>query len=427
MNNQSSRKYYSLYGRLLSRNMLYSAFMQVKKNKGAAGTDQQSLSDFELNINVELSNLIFELKEKTYIPHPVRRVTIPKPDGGERELGIPSVRDRVVQQALLNILEPIFDPDFHPSSYGYRKGRSCAHAITKATQFIRDYNRRWVVDMDISKCFDNLSHDLILSSLRKKVVDGSVLKLVELFLKSGVKLGDRFVETETGSPQGGVISPLLSNIYLDNFDSFMKSRGHRIVRYADDILILCRSKSGAENALSVAENYLENTLKLRVNKSKTCIVQSYEGVKFLGVEIFTKNTRIQKRRLVNFKKKVKDLTKRNQGSNILGVVKKLNPVLRGFVNYFRIANCKKQMQNLMGWIRRRLRCIQLKLWKKPTRLHRRLRQLGYHSKFKCIKMNSWRNSNSPLTSLAMPNKWFHEELKLVDMTDRQFGIHVSEM
>lgn len=427
MNESKSRRYYSLYGRLLSESALHLAFKQVKKNKGAAGTDLQSLSDFERNLGAELSTLVLELKDKSYHPQPVRRVSIPKSDGGERFLGIPSVRDRIVQQALLNILEPIFDPDFHPSSYGYRKGRSCAHAITKASRFIREYDRKWVVDMDLSKCFDTLSHDLILSSLRKKVTDGSVLRLVELFLKSGVLLGEKVVETEKGSPQGGVISPLLSNIYLDNFDQFMKSRGHRIVRYADDILILCASKSGAENALKVAQNYLENTLQLTVNQTKTHITHCRDGVKFLGVMIFPKFTIIQKQKLIDLKEKIHSLTKRNQGRNLLQIIAELNPVLRGFVNYFRIANCKTKMQELMGWIRRRLRCVQLKLWKKPTRLHRRLRQLGYSSGFKSIKMNSWRNSNSPLVTFSMPNKWFHKEMGLVDLAERQFGIYVLEL
>lgn len=420
------RKYYSLYGRLLSKRALYEGFRQVRKAKGAAGIDRQSLSDFEANLDRELDSLLLELKEKRYRASPVRRVTIPKEGGGERALGIPTVRDRIVQQVLRNILEPIFDPGFHPSSYGYRKGRGCHHAISKASLFIRRYRRQWVVDMDLSKCFDTLNHDLIISQFGEKVSDSSILKLLSQFLESGVMVGEEYEPTTTGSPQGGVISPLIANVYLDRFDQFMKQRGHRIVRYADDILILCCSQSAARNALEVAQGYLEGELKLTVNPVKTHITHSNEGVKYLGVEIYTGYTRIQEKKLKALKAKVKVITRRNTGRNLAGVIGELNPVLRGFVNYFRIANCRHELKKLMGWIRRRLRCIQLKQWKKPQRLHRRLKQLGYKPPFRAIRMKSWHNARSPLASFAMPNQWLHEELKLVDLSSTRVGISVSE-
>ncbi len=419
------RKFYSLYGRLLSKQALYEGFKHVKRNKGAAGIDGQSLSEFEANLDAELSCLLLELREKRYRAQPVKRVSIPKEGGGDRKLGIPTVRDRVVQQALRNILEPIFDPDFHPSSYGYRKGRGCHHAISKASLFIRRYRRQWVVDMDLSRCFDTLDHDLIIEQFRHKVTDGSVLALLRQFLESGVMIGEAYEATALGSPQGGVISPLISNVYLDRFDQFMKSRGHRIVRYADDILVLCGSEAAARNALRVAKDYLEGDLKLKVNAVKTHIAHSGDGVRFLGVEMYTGYTRIQEKKLRAFKAKVKKLTRRNQGRNLPEIIRELNPVLRGFVNYFKIANCKRELKKLMGWIRRRLRCIQLKLWKKPDRLHRRLKQLGYKPPFKFIRMRSWRNAANPLTSFAMPNNWFHEELRLVDMASTDVGVSVS--
>ena len=408
-------RYYSLYGRLLDKRLIYESWGRVKRNKGAAGMDRQSLAAFEMNLDEELDSLLLELQEKRYQAQAVKRVTIPKGNGGLRQLGIPTVRDRVVQQALHSVLEPIFDPEFHPSSYGYRKGRGCHDAINKASMFIRRYRRQWVVDMDLSRCFDTLNHDLIIKQVRKRVSDGSIIKLLQQFLESGVMIGLEYEATETGSPQGGVISPLIANIYLDAFDQLMKSRGQRIVRYADDILILCSSKSAAENALRVASDYLEDDLRLTVNVEKTHIAHSDEGVKFLGVEIYTGFTRIQERKLQSFKLKVKKLTRRNHGENLAGVISKLNPVLRGFVNYFRIANCTRELRKRMGWIRRRLRCIQLKQWKKPKRLHRRLRQLGYSGRFKRIKMQSWHNARSPLASYAMPNSWFHIKLGLVDM------------
>tara|TARA_R110002167_G_scaffold4648_9_gene21979 strand:+ start:7067 stop:8335 length:1269 start_codon:yes stop_codon:yes gene_type:complete len=419
-----NRVYYSLYGRLLSKQVLRQAFLHVKRAKGAAGIDGQSLSDFASRIDEELDQLLYELKAKQYQPQPVRRVEIPKDDGGVRLLGVPTVRDRVVQQALRNLLEPIFDPHFHPSSYGYRKGRSCHQAIAKASLFIRRYGRHWVVDMDLSKCFDRLDHELILEGVRRRVADGSILNLLRQFLSSGVMVGERFEPSEQGSPQGGVISPLLSNIYLDAFDQHMMARGHRIVRYADDILILCASQSAANNALEVATRYLEGDLKLRVNGDKTHVAHSAAGVKFLGVEILTDYTRIQAKKIERFKQRVKELTRRNGGKPLLRVFEDLNPVLRGFSEYFKVANCKGQLVRLMQWIRRRLRAIQLKLWKKPTRLHRRLRQLGYRPWFRSIKMNSWRNANSQPATAAMPNRWFHEELRLYDMAAIKTGVLV---
>ncbi|MCA1807719.1 MAG: group II intron reverse transcriptase/maturase, partial [Actinobacteria bacterium] len=371
------RKHYSLYGQLLSKQRLYEAFRHVKRNKGAAGIDRQGLSAFEANLEVELSCLLLELKEKRYRAQPVRRVAIAKDDGGERLLGIPTVRDRVVQQALRRILEPIFEPDFHPSSYGYRPGRSGHHAIGKAELFVRRYRREWVVDMDLSKCFDTLNHDLIIRQFRQRITDGSVLSLLRQFLESGVMVGNHLEETALGSPQGGVISPLIANVYLDAFDQFMKARGHRIVRYADDILILCCSRAGAENALRVAQCYLEDELKLTVNATKTHIAHSDEGISFLGVVIHTEYTRIQEKKVGKLKQKVKALTKRNRAAGLAVIIRELNPVLRGFANYFRVANCARVLKQMMSWVRRRLRCIQLRQWKKPGRLHRRLKQLGY--------------------------------------------------
>ena len=420
-----NRTWYSLYSQLLSFRNLDEGFRQVKRSKGAGGIDGQSLSDFGDNLEQELKQLQLELKEKAYKPSPVKRVVIPKDGGGERLLGIPTVRDRVVQQTLRNLLEPIFDPSFHPSSYGYRKGRGCHHAISKASLFIRQYKRRWVVDMDLSKCFDTLDHEVIIAQFRTKVTDGSILNLLQLFLKSGVMIGSSYEATDIGSPQGGVISPLIANVYLDRFDQAMKQRRHRIVRYADDILILCCSKAAAKNALRVATSYLEGTLKLQVNKTKTHMTQSRYGVKYLGVIIHTSYTRIQDKKLSNFKAKVKQITRRNNGYNLSGIIAQLNPVLRGFVNYFRVANCQGELEKLMAWVRRRLRCIQLKQWKKPAKLHRRLKQLGYKPPFKAIKMSSWRNSGSSLSHYAMPNKWFHETMKLVNMADVQTGFTVS--
>lgn len=414
------KKYYSLYDRMLNEKGLLQAFAKVKSNKGSPGVDGQTIEDFAEHLSEEIVLLVHELRQKSYRPQPVKRVEIPKAGGGKRLLGIPAVRDRVVQQALLNILQPIFDPEFHPSSYGYRPGRSPHQAIAKASQFIRRYGLRWVADMDLSRCFDTLNHALILKSFRRKIADGSILELVRMFLQGGVMTGEGWQASETGSPQGGVISPLIANVYLDAFDQFMKGRGYRIVRFADDILILTRSKSAAHNALNVARNYLEGTLLLTVNEQKSHIVHSFTGVNYLGVEIHTGYTRIKREKVREFKDKVRRITRRNSPVNLKQVIADLSPVVRGFANYFRVANCQKEFKVLAQWIRRRLRAKQLCLWKRAKRLHRRLRELGYQGEFKAIKMNSWRNSASNLANYAIPNSYLRG-LGLFEMTSVQAG------
>ena len=403
---EEQKVWYSLYGRLLDERVLKAAFVKVKKAKGAPGIDGQTITDFAEAEEPEIARLLQELKEKSYRPLPVRRVTIPKPNGGERLLGIPAVRDRVAQQALLSILEPVFEPHFHPSSFAYRPGRSCHDAIAKVAMFTRTYDLTWVVDLDLSKCFDTLDHNLIIKCFRKRIADGSILNLLTLFLKSGVMLDGNWQESETGSPQGGVISPLVANVYLHEFDMEMMGRGHRIVRYADDILVFKASKSGATNALRQARAILEGRLKLKVNEEKSAIRILAEGIPHLGVVIRNRTISIQDSRLARLKAKVKAITKRNSPVNLAKVIRDLNPVLRGFANYFRIANCRGVLRSTAEWTRRRLRAKQLKLWKKPKRLHRRLRQLGYKGEFQFIKMSSWRNSRSPLASYALPNAEF---------------------
>lgn len=416
-----ARVYYSLYDRLLRAEALREAFRKVKKANGAPGIDGQTIADYAAGLESETCRLLRELKDKTYRPQAARRKEIDKPDGGIRLLGIPTVRDRVVQQALNDILVPIFDPHFHPSSYGYRKNRSAHDAIAKATAFMRRYGLCHVVDMDLRKCFDTLDHDLIIKAVRRRVADGTVLTLIRQFLESGVMTGHGVEKTDIGSPQGGVISPLLANIYLDSFDQFMRRRGHRIVRYADDILIFKASRRSAEHALQVASDYLEHTLKLTVNTRKTQLTAMWKGVSYLGVEIHTRYTRIQPKKLASFKDKVKTITRRNTPVNLEKVIRDLNPVLRGFANYFRVCNCKHEFRHLMCWVRHRLRAIQLKLWKKPAKLHRRLRQLGYNGTFQRIKMQSWRNAACQLAHWAMPNSWFRQ-LGVFDLESLEVGV-----
>ncbi len=259
-----------------------------------------------------------------------------------------------MQAAIVQILEPIFEPDFHPSSYGYRPKRSAHQAIAKAERFTRHYGLSEVVDMDLSKCFDTLDHGLILQSVNRKVSDGKLLTLIEKILKSGVLDGAEFEATEIGSPQGGIISPLLMNIYMDSFDQYMKQQGIRIVRYADDILILASTKAKAGEYKAKAGHYLENELKLTVNREKAHLTNPEKGIKYLGFIITNRGVQIHPDKVKTFKDKVRKLTPRTKGKSIHYFIRQLNYLLRGYANYFRIGLVKGLFEQLMSWIRRPL-------------------------------------------------------------------------
>ncbi|MFB0958984.1 MAG: group II intron reverse transcriptase/maturase [Clostridiaceae bacterium] len=415
-------KWYSLYDKIYRMENLEGAFRQVKRNHGAPGIDGVTIETFEAKLSENLELIHSELKTKTYEPNPVRRVEIDKPDGGKRLLGVPTVKDRVVQQAVVTILEPIYDKGFHPSSYGYRKERSQAQAIEKATLLMRKYELIHVVDMDLSKCFDRLDHEFILNEMAKQVSDGSVLNLLRKFLKAGVLKDGQFEGTEIGSPQGGVISPLLSNVYLNVFDQEMMRRDIRIVRYADDILIFARTREQAESYLKLAVVILENDMKLTVNKEKTHLTKLYEGVEFLGVRISSKWISIQPKRLKKFRDKVRRITRRNSGRPLGAVVEELTPVLRGWINYYRVADIKSLVTDLMGWIRRRLRMIRMKQWKTYKAMHKELRRkdMKRHIKEK-MDVRRWKNSKVHIIHMLMPNSYF-DELGLYEMTKVKVGL-----
>lgn len=415
------RKWYSLIDKVYMIESLTKAFKAVKSNKGAPGIDGETIETFEANMEANIVKLNHELKTDTYEPLPVRRVYIDKDDGSKRPLGIPTVRDRVVQQALKNILEPIFEPNFHPSSYGYRPNRSCQKAVAKAERFMNKYGLEYVVDMDLSKCFDTLDHEIIIKSVNEKVSDGKILKLIGKFLKAGIMESGIVDESDIGCPQGGVISPLLMNIYLDYFDKAMMEKGIRIVRYADDTLIFSETKALAGKYLAIATGILENDLKLKVNDTKTHIANASKGVAFLGFIIREKWISIHPKRIEGFKNKIRRLTPRNHGMNIEQMVKELNPVIRGWANYFRIANCKGLFQELFSWIKRRLRMKKMKEWKTYKSLHKAVRRRGYKGEFKKISMVRWRNSSFTLVHMALPNIWF-KEIGLVHLSDIHVGI-----
>lgn len=415
------KKWYSLIDKIYRKENLELAFKRVKKNNGAPGIDGETVTDFAQNLTLNTEFLHGKLKTNTYEPSPVRRVEIEKPDGGTRQLGVPTVKDRVVQQAIVNILEPIFDPTFHPSSYGYRPKRSQHEAVAKAERFMNKYGLTEVVDMDLSKCFDTLDHEIIMDAVSERISDGKVLTLIRKFLKSGVMRSGSVERTEIGSCQGGVISPLLSNIYLDRFDQKMMRKGIRIVRYADDILIFAKDKQTVGNYRAYAVKVLEEELKLRVNTEKTKIVSVREGVAFLGFIIRTKSLSVEPKRLKRFKNKVRTMTKRGAGRKLEEIIKNLNPVLRGWMNYYRVANIKRLAGDLMAWLRRRLRMIRMKQWKTYKAMHKEMRRKGIKGTGEKMAVWKWKNSKVHTIHMLMPNKYF-DDLGLIDLEKYEVGL-----
>ena len=410
------RKWYSLIDKVYSQSNLLEAFDKFKRNKGSktAGIDGVSVKGFKEHLSNNLYQPHEELKGGIYKPQAVKSGYIEKEVGSKRPLGKPTLRGRVVQQALLNALQPIFEPGFHPSSYGYRPNRSAHHAIAKAERFTRHCGLGHVVDMDLSKCFDTLSHNLILTAVNEKVSDGKVLNLISDFLKSGIVEDGKFNPTEIGSPQGGIISPLLTNIYLNRFDQYMKGKGIRVVRYADDILIFAATKSLAGKYRAIATDYLEKDLGLIVNTDKTHLTNLQQGIPYLGIVLREFGVTVSEKSIRKFKEKVRKLTPRKQGRKLFYYIDELNQLLKGYTMYYRIALGKKLFSSLMSWIRRRLRMMIMKSWKSWKGLHKQLRRMGYKGSFEKISVTRWRNSSCQLAHMALPNSWF-DEIHLFNM------------
>lgn len=355
MRNLKKRKWYSLIDKIWSFDNLEHAFSKVKENSGAAGVDRVSIGQFEKQRQQKLLEIQRVLRSKRYEAIPVRRVEIPKPNGGFRPLGIPTVRDRVVQQAALNILGPIFEDKFLDCSYGFRNGRNTHQAIAKVEQY-RSEGCEWVVEADIESFFDAVDHELLIDQVAEEISDGSVLRLVRSWLEAGAFKGMKLIETKVGTPQGGVISPLLANVYLHPFDVQMIALGFKLVRYADDFVVMCESEEEADRAIEAIKQILSE-LKLNVNAYKTGIVQlsKTEGFVFLGFKIFREHKVPGEKAVKGFKNRIRVITRRQQPFNIEEVVQRLNPVIRGWGNYFKIANVNWQYKGLDSWIRMRLR------------------------------------------------------------------------
>jgi len=354
-------KVHSLTGRITSK-LVFEAWLAVWRNRGAAGIDKVSVRMFKQNLDANLARLMRELKQRTYEPLPARRVYIPKDAKGTkfRPLGIPAVRDRVAQEVLRRLLNPIFEARFHDHSYGFRGGRSCHDAMEKVLELGRQGYRN-ILDADISGFFDNLSHAAIMRELSDVVADGNILGLVEKFLRAGVMEGGKIRPTHVGTPQGGVVSPLLANIALNVLDWHLHEHGYRFVRYADDFVILCRDENEAKEALSLVKQLLADRLGLSLSPEKTKVTRFHEGFSFLGFDIKSRFVRMRTKSVENFKTKVRRITQRSNNLDA-EMIEKLNRVIRGTANYFATpwSHCGDAYRSLDRWIRMRLRCMKFK-------------------------------------------------------------------
>lgn len=350
------KKWYSLIDKVYNLPNLLESWYEVKENRGSWGIDKESLEQFEGNLNQNLKELHRLLKERRYNPSAVRCILIPKPDSQDmRPLGIPTIRDRVVQQAIKRVIEPIFEAKFKEVSYGYRPKRRAQQAIQKCKEHMKA-GYRWVVDADISSFFDTVNHRLLIQALKEEITDGTLLDLIERFLKAGIMKQGRLLPSVGGVPQGGVISPLLANIYLHYFDEVMAGRGYRLVRYCDDFVIFAKFKRKAERALQVSKQILEDRLCLKLHPQKTRIVHSFfDGFEFLGCLFKSGYIRPRDKSIVSFKDKVRYITRRQQPKKFKMVIDHLNPIIRGWGNYFRYGNVRTLYQRLDEWVRMRLR------------------------------------------------------------------------
>jgi len=397
------------------------AYARVKANKGSPGVDGLSVNKLGDWIKLHKHELIASLLDGSYQPQAVRGVQIPKPGGkGMRQLGIPTVVDRLVQQAIVQVLEPILDPTFSASSYGFRPGRSAHDALAKARQYVAE-GRTIVVDIDLEKFFDKVNHDILMARLGRRVGDKRMLKIIGRFLRAGMMQNGVCVSRQEGTPQGGPASPLLANLLLDDLDKELERRGHRFCRYADDCNIYVQSKAAGERVLVSVTQFLEQKLHLRVNRDKSAVAYVTER-KFLGHRLLPGGgLGIAPQSLDRARGRVRQITRRNRGVSFAEVIDELNLFLTGWVAYYRHAACKSHLQRMDEWIRRKLRCLRLKQRKRAGSIAEFLRQLGVPEWRAWIGALSgkgwWRLSGSPPATEGMSLAWF-ESLGLVNLVHR---------
>ena len=413
---------------VLERNNMLLALKRVISNKGSYGVDGMKIDELREHIKKYWHIIKAKLLEGRYNPSPVKRVEIPKPDGGVRLLGIPTVQDRLIQQAIAQILSRVYEPSFSENSFGFRPHRGAKNAIKKSKEYINQGNR-WVVDMDLEKFFDKVNHDILMSKLEKKINDRRLLALIRKYLKSGVLINGVAITSEEGTPQGGPLSPLLANIMSDELDKELEKRGHKFCRYADDNNVYVKSKRAGNRVMKSMINLIENELKLKVNKDKSAVDSVFKR-KFLGFSFyFSQNgaeIRIHEKSIRRFKEKIKFYTNRNKGISMEYRLIKLNQIMRGWINYYEIANASGKLVELDKWIRRRLRACIWKQWKKVSTRHRNLVKLGIN-KYKAweyanTRKGYWRISKSPILSKSLNNKYL-ESLGFVSLTQTYQMIH----
>lgn len=387
---------------VLARENLQRAWKRVKANKGAAGVDGLDIARTGEHLKHVWPSIRQHLLDGTYRPQPVRRVGIPKPDGRERELGIPTVTDRLIQQALLQVLQPLIDPTFSEHSYGFRPRRGARNAVLSAQRYV-EQGCHIVVDVDLSKFFDRVNHDILIDRLRKRVNDAGIIRLVRAYLNAGIMDGGVVIERVKGTPQGGPLSPLLANVLLDEVDRELERRGHCFARYADDCNVYVRSQKAGKRAMRLLRRCYDE-LHLKINESKSAVTRVF-GRKFLGYALWQAGNGevrrgVSEKALAAFKRRVRQLTRRNGGRGMAEVVEKLRSYLLGWKGYFGLAQIPRIWRSLDEWIRRRLRALQLKQWRRGKTIYRELLRLG---------ASPW----VAQSVAALSRRWWHNSLSAV--------------
>lgn len=408
---------------VLSRSNMLQAFNRVVSNKGAAGVDGMTVDELWSYCQQHWERHREELFSGTYRPSPVRKVEIPKPGGkGMRMLGIPTVLDRLIQQALLQVLTRLYDPMFSDSSYGFRPGRSTHQALDRAKEHIAS-GHRWVVDMDLEKFFDRVNHDILMSRLARQIKDKRILKLIRLYLQAGIMEGGIVSPRSEGTPQGGPLSPLLSNVLLDELDKELERRGHKFVRYADDCNIYVRSRRAGERVLNGVERFLSEQLRLTVNRAKSAVDRPWNR-KFLGYT-FTHHHqpkfKVSPESVKRFKGRLREELRKARGRNVRTVLAKLQPVLIGWVSYYRKSEVKKTFEELDQWLRRKLRAIYWRQWKRRAKRARELIRLGIDRVRAWVSVSNgrgpWWNAGASHMNQALPTRHF-TQLGLISLVQK---------